>query len=322
MKRLKHPDFYPIFKITGSQRLQGIIIVLLLTGLSLFSATQSIGQTTSWKGTVNTNWSASANWTNGVPTATTDAIIGDAHFTGPYQPNLSSVSTCRSLTIGNETIAAELTTDRVFTIEGDLIIGSNGSLKHTNNSITLKGNWTNNGSYTTSQSSANVVFAGVTQAISGTTTFRKLTVNAGSSVSLQSNITVTANLTVNGTFDPNTYLVTLSGSLFSVNAGATIKVKGATFASNYSINPTINSTGTVDYASSSINQTIAVLSYGTLKISGGMTKSLAGNTTTQSSTSLAGNVNIVAGTLDMGTFTLTGARPPQEEVLPLLMELI
>jgi hypothetical protein len=304
MKKPKHPDFNLNSPWRAIQPIRGIILLLLLTGLTAFSSTKLLGQTTSWKGTVNTNWSSSANWTNGAPTSTMDVIIGDENFTGPYQPNLSGISSCRSLTIGNGAIASELTSDRVLTIEGDLVIGNNGSLKHVSNSITVKGNWTNHGSYTTSQPSATVVLAGSSQSISGSTTFRKLTTDAASSVSLQSNIAVTANFTVNGTFDPNTYLVTLTGSLFSVNAGASIKVKGATFASNFSINPTLSTTSTVDYASSSINQTVATLSYGTLKISGGTTKSLAGNTVLQSSSSLAGNVIIDAGTLHMGTYTL------------------
>ncbi len=100
-------------------------------------------------------------------------------------------------------------------------------------------------------------------------------------------------------------LLHFTGSTFTINALGRIKVYAATFSGNYSIPPTtINARGIVDYASSSVNQTIDALGYGTLTITGGSLKTLAANTTLQSTSNTGGNVNVNAGTLDLGGFTL------------------
>lgn len=259
---------------------------------------------TSWKGTKSTSWSTASNWTSGVPTTAVDAVIGDASFTGSYQPNITAQASCKSLTVGNGTKVCSLLVDKSFTVAGSLVIGANGSVSQSNASISLKGNWTNSGTYSANHVSSTIIMAGTTQSITGITTFKKLTVNAGSTTSLSNNISVTKSFSVSGVFDPTTYLVTLTGSSFSVGAGGTIKVKASALSSNYSLNPTLNVESTVDYASAAINQTVSALSYGTLRISGGLVKTLAANTTMLSSTATTGNINIVAGTLDLSSKTI------------------
>ncbi len=57
-------------------------------------------------------------------------------------------------------------------------------------------------------------------------------------------------------------------------------VRASTFAGNYPLNgaKTFAAASTVDYAATSVNQTVANnLTYGTLRISGGLTKTLSGN---------------------------------------------
>ena len=56
-------------------------LVLLLNAVALNAQT-------SWVGNVSSTWKTASNWTNGVPTSTIDAIIGDANFTGAFQPAL------------------------------------------------------------------------------------------------------------------------------------------------------------------------------------------------------------------------------------------
>jgi len=58
------------------------------------------GQTTSWRGTSSSAWATAANWTNGVPSATVDVIVGDANFTGSFQPSITAAANCKSLTVG------------------------------------------------------------------------------------------------------------------------------------------------------------------------------------------------------------------------------
>lgn len=58
------------------------IITLVVTNL--------VYSQSSWTGVTNTKWKTSSNWTNGVPDQNTDAIIGDANFTGGNQPELDN----------------------------------------------------------------------------------------------------------------------------------------------------------------------------------------------------------------------------------------
>ncbi|MDQ3111541.1 MAG: hypothetical protein M3R17_16765, partial [Bacteroidota bacterium] len=284
-----------------------IKLTLLLSVLLIF--VQSIHAQTSWKGITSTNWRTVSNWTAGVPSSTTDAIIGDANFTGPFQPVLNgSTALCKNLTIGNGTIVSTLSIAKNINIYGDLLIGSNGSILHSTNNrtITVKGNWTNQGTYSATVSNAPVVFSGTAQAITGITVFKSVTVNTGSTVTLASNITVNSALTVSGTLDPATFTVSGTGAL-TVNSNGIILVKAATFAANYGLSGTVtlNGTSTVNYASAAINQNIsAAYSYGYLRVSGGMAKYLIANLPAlNSSSSSTGRIYIDAGTLDMQTFT-------------------
>lgn len=281
-------------------------VILIVLGIGM----QPLTAQTSWTGVTSSNWSTSTNWTNGVPTDNTDAIIGDDFFTGTYQPSLTRVSSCRSLMIGNGAKASTLTSSKSLTVTNTIYIAANGTITHSASKISILGNWINEGIYNATSTTATVVFAGATQVIQGTSTFKKLTINAGSTTTLMASITVANTFTVNGIFDPTSpaYSVTLTGASFIVGAGATIKVNAANFNNNYSIAPTtLNRESIVDYASSTINQTIAVLTYGTLKISGGSTKTLAANITPSASLATSGNVNITAGTLDLTTFTINRA---------------
>ncbi len=269
-------------------------------------------QTTSWKGTSSTAWNTASNWTNGVPSSSVNAIIGDAYFTGANHPSISATATVRDLTIGTDSTVT-LTITKKTTISGNLTIGSHGTLAHNSNSathsITLQGNFTNSGTYSTTSNNATVILAGVTQSIGGshTTSFKKLTINSGSTITLSANVTVTQTLTVDGTLDPNepTYTITLTGATFTLSANSVLKVKASTFAGNYTVNPTANATSTVDYAATTTNQTVSNgFTYGNLTISGGMTKTLAGNLPNLSSSSASGGrLTVTAGTLNLSSYT-------------------
>ncbi|MES2733039.1 MAG: T9SS type A sorting domain-containing protein [Bacteroidota bacterium] len=291
----------------GCNNLLGKRGLLPAIGLCLLSLNNVFAQT-SWKGTTSTSWSNTANWSNGKPTASVDVTIGDASFTGSYQPYISSKASCKSLTLGNATKVSTLTANAKLTVKGTITIGANGTIIHSKGNISTTGNWVKSGVYTATGNNVTVIFAGVTQSLTGAATFKKLTINAGSTTTLGSSITTSKAFTVNGTFDPtDSYLVTLTGATFTVSANATLRVKAATFAANYSTSPSIDRSSTVDYASTTVNQTIANYTYGTLRISGGLVKTLANNTSVSSSSSTSGNVNVAAGTLDLLTYTLNRA---------------
>jgi len=284
-------------------------LVLLVVSLVKFADAQ-----TSWVGATNTKWNTASNWTNGVPTAGIDVIIGDANFTGAYQPALTKKAFCKSLTIGTSTKTSELTVPKNITVLGNITIGSNGTIIHDGvTTIKLNGNWTNSGGYTANNTKCSVVFSGASQSLTGTTTFSCLSTNTGSTLTLSNNITINNKFTVNGTFDPTeAYGVSGTGKLI-VNAGGTIIVKAASYATNYNLSgsTTLDGESSVNYASSTLNQNITnTLTYGYLRISGGLTKSLVGNLPPlNASSATSGRIYVEAGTLDLLTYTANRGTP-------------
>lgn len=270
----------------------------------------SWGQT-SWTGAVSSSWGTAANWTAGVPDQATDAVIGDNNFTGSYQPVISYHAACRSLTLGAGTGAPVLNVNKSFTIAGNLVINAGASMAQKGVTLTVNGNWSNSGSYTTSNQNAKVNLGGVGQTIGGSvvTSFRKLAIGVGSTVTLNSSITVTNTLTVNGTLVPaenaSPYSVLGSPSI-SVSASGILAVTASSFDANYTYNSMVLSAGsTVDYSATQTSQTIkAALSYSTLRISGSGVKTLGGNLSVlNSSTAAAGRIDVTAGTLDLSAYT-------------------
>jgi hypothetical protein len=238
-------------------------------------------QTTSWKGVTSTNWTTASNWTSGVPTSTVDAIIGDANFSGSFQPALNGTANCKNLSVGSGLRSSTLSIANNLTVWGSVSVGSNGTIlaNTSNKTITVNGNWTMQGAYSSSRSSAAVTFSGsVVQTITGSTTFRRLTVSANTTLLLASNITVNNGLTVNGVLNPSAaYLVDGTGTL-TLSSTGTLKVYTSTFNGNYALSgtKTLNKSSTVDYASNTLNQSISSsFTHGKLRISGGGSKSLS-----------------------------------------------
>jgi fibronectin-binding autotransporter adhesin len=207
---------------------------------------QIINAQTSWKGTTSTNWSNTLNWTAGVPTATIDAIIGDGSFTGAFQPVLTATAACKSLTIGTGAKVSTLTVAKNLTVSGNVAIGSNGTILHNVAAITItiKGNWANSGTYSATVATDLVTFSGAAQSLTGATTFQKIGINAGSTLTLANNIVVNANLSVSGTLDPTaSYVVSGLGTL-NLNSGGSILVKAVDFTTNYSLSGAVTISGT------------------------------------------------------------------------------
>ena len=264
---------------------------------------------TSWKGTSNTSWTNSLNWTAGVPTGSVNAILGDASFTGPNQPSIAANASCLNLTLGGSR-ATTLSNSKALTVSGNLLINSGSTLAHGKGAINISGNWTNNGSYSTVTQSL-ATFKGSAQTINGTVTsaFRKVTINAGTIVTFNVSISAAGAFTLNGTLIPAESvnpILSGTGSL-TVNSGATLKVNASTFAGNYTFTPALAGGSIAEYSSAVTAQTVAPLSYSTLTISGGTTKTLSGNITLSAALTSHGNILVNSGTLDLSTFTANRA---------------
>ncbi|MDI1233079.1 MAG: T9SS type A sorting domain-containing protein [bacterium] len=284
----------------------------LILSFVILAGFQNLNGQTSWKGTTSTSWGTSSNWTSGVPTSTIDAIIGNASFTGSFQPTLTATSSCKNLTIGG-TVTSTLTIARNITVSGNITINSNGTIlaNSSNRTITVKGNWTNSGTYNATVTSTKVTFSGVAPTLTGATTFQRLTINSGSTLTLANNISVGNALTVSGTINPTaSYTISGAGSV-TVNSTGILYVYASTYAGNYSISGTksFNGTSTVNYASAVTAQTVSnSITYGILRISGGSTKSLSANLPNLSSSSTAaGKIYIDAGIFNLLNFTANRA---------------
>lgn len=289
---------------TDDKNLIFIIALALLLFIPLISVSQ-----TSWRGTASTAWNNASNWTAGVPNANIDATIGDASFTGPYQPNIGTNATVRNLTI-NSTGTPILSVNKNLTISGNFVINTGATVTQRGVTLTVKGNWTNTGTYTTTHNNARVNFSGASQSVNGSsTTFRRLSIGAGSVVTLNTSIVASNSLAVSGTLTPaenaTPYLVSGGGALV-VDATGILNVTASTFAANYGLTTTLNSGSVVSYSATTANQTIrSDLTYSTLRITGaGRIKSLAANLNAlNSSTAATGRIEVLSGTLDLSTFT-------------------
>ncbi|RYZ33811.1 MAG: hypothetical protein EOP49_35340, partial [Sphingobacteriales bacterium] len=285
-----------------------LLSLALLTGICHLSYSQ-----TSWKGAISTSWNNASNWTNGVPTPTTDAILGDGNFSGSFQPTVNVAASCKSLTVGGAR-ATTVTLTKNLVASGNVTNSSNGTISQPASTLTLSGNWVNNGIYSTTSSSARVIFGGVAQSIGGSavTTFRRIKINTASTVTLANNITVSGTnsyLYVYGVLNPSEspgYTIT-STILFKVFNNGKIKVNASGFTGNYILSGTVNlaAGAIVEYSSTSTNQTISnSFTYSTLIVSGTGVKSLAGNLPSlNSSNSSRGNIFVNSGTLDLLGFT-------------------
>ncbi|HEX4493126.1 MAG TPA: HYR domain-containing protein [Acidimicrobiia bacterium] len=265
--------------------------------------------TCAWSGASSTTWGTAANWNNcanvapqpidsvAIPSTTRDPIAVTTTVAGVDIQNGGLLTSSGSTTL-NDT--------------GDFTIESGGAFTFSAGAISVGGNLTDNGTLTPS-SGTTVTMTGDGSQIGGSVSsvpFRGLTINpgAGGVVSLAKNISFASStggsslLTVSsGTLDLSTFTASVTGSsgtrTFTLSSGATLKVGGASnFPSGFATN-TLSSGSTVDYDAAG-NQTVSnSAAYGTLKISGSGTKTLAGTT------SVAGNLDIEGGTLDLSTFT-------------------
>lgn len=123
-----------------------------------------------WTGTTSTDWNTTTNWCNGtIPTSSTDVVIPS----GGNQPVIGAAAVCNSLTINS---GATL-----------IITGSN--------TLTVSGNWLNNGTFTANSSS--VIFSGAAQTV-GTGPYNNLTLS-GSGSKTTTGVTVNGILSIEGT---------------------------------------------------------------------------------------------------------------------------
>ncbi|MBO3273336.1 Ig-like domain-containing protein [Hymenobacter defluvii] len=173
---------------------------------------------TTWTGGVSTDWFTGGNWTAGVPTSTLDAQI-PAVSSGRYPLIASGLATARALTLNS---TAQLT--------------QNGG------TLTLTGDFVNNGTFTAS-SGQMVLASNALQNVGGSspTRFFHLTVGAAGArlsgpAELQRVLTLNGDLTTNA--QPFTLLSTATATALVVNnAGRVLGTATVQRAIDSSLNP-------------------------------------------------------------------------------------
>jgi len=125
------------------------------------------GTDKTWSGGTSTDWGTASNWSgNTVPTSSTNVTIPSGCT---YYPTVSSGAVAKSVTIN-----------------------SGATLNGGSNTLTVSGNFTNNGTF--NAGTGTIVFDAVAT-VSGTVTFNNLTISK--------NFTPSTNTTINGTFSLN-----------------------------------------------------------------------------------------------------------------------
>ncbi len=120
--------------------------LLLFAILIVASATSSFADTKRWRGGTSDDWSTDSNWSpKGAPEAGDDVIIGDIAVSSSRQPkiNIWGDVTIKSLTIGDNGHAASLfVSANSITINGYVVVGTNGSLENNGTIAYYKGGFT------------------------------------------------------------------------------------------------------------------------------------------------------------------------------------
>ena len=253
-------------------------------------------------------WQAPCNVAGGPVAADTVTISGADTVT------TAGNRACAGITI---TGVLSMANGNVLTVGGNVSGAGTWTTGGGARTISLTGNWSFNG--TSTGNGANATFTGTNaQTLSGkitTGTGTLINNKTGGSLTLGSAITIGTFTNTAGTFDASTYLLTATTPTFTAG---TLRVGGATWASNYSFAVAEPAAGIIEYYAAGA-QTVNDVAYGgSLVISGSGTKTwtlaagrvITGNLTVNSGAGLttAGNQTLgVTGTTSVtGTLTLGG----------------
>src|SRR6185503_8533609 len=155
----------------------------------LSNAYKAFGTTTSWTGASSTAWTNVLNWTNGVPTASVDAVIDNATPGYTQDPTLNAHSlVCATLSIDNAATLNGASGD-TLTVSGDL--NGTGTLHGGSSVFIISGVMTIS---TFSAGTATISLNGSAQSINGFT-FNNLTISSGTT-SFASSIVINGTLLV------------------------------------------------------------------------------------------------------------------------------
>ena len=240
---------------------------------------------------------------------------GTVSISGVFTPGTATAHTVTGSDIafngGSQTVPAftyynvDVLGNGNSSLSGNIVVlnnfsnGSSSTFSAGSNSITVTGNWQNQGTFTPGTGTVN--FSGAAESITGVTNFNNVTVAANDVLTVNDNISAGGNLTVNGTLNPGFDVVVVSGTGTLTGTG-TVKVIRAVgssdFGGQYSISNKTLTNLTVEYASATA-QGADGLSYGTLTINN------SGGVTLSGTAAVGGNINMSSGLLKLSSYDLT-----------------
>ncbi len=239
-----------------------------------------------WLGNTSSDWADPANWTGGVPDSSRNVLITTG---GTWQPLIGTKSACRGIIINP---------GATLTIGGT-------------NTLSVAGDWTNNGTFVTSPT-ATIIFNGETQSIGGSSynAFQNMIVNSSVLTSLSAVAELYGNLTISsGVFDIGQFTINTiqPACTLTVSDGATLKIGASnTLPSGYATHAIGAGSFTEYYGG---NQVVGATTYGNLVLSGSGVKTISGSITVLGNLRITGSAQAflaegtssTANTLILGT---------------------
>jgi hypothetical protein len=176
-------------------------------------ATTPTGGTTTWQSTNSTDWTVASNWSNGVPTATSNAVI-PAKTTGSniVYPILNNPSA--PYNVKNLTLSGTLNSSRALLSIGTATLTIYGDLNQ--NASGLTGSTTGITGVTDPSQNSTIIFAGANQVITGNLSVSDIVI-AGSGTKSVINVLNPTNILVFKPTNPIQGVIVQSASLDNGN---------------------------------------------------------------------------------------------------------
>jgi len=281
--------------VTGATSVSSTLTISSTTGTKTFGdLTINTGGTMSFTAAANIteNGSVTANGTGTISGTAGTWTLQKAGGGGTIGGTAASISLTNATFTTSYTLGTALSTTNLTLSSGTFAAGSNA--------ITIAGNFTNNATFTEGTSAVTMTGAAKTIGGSTATNFYDLTISGTGSVAAGVAMGIDHNLTVSaaGSFNASTFAITGNGTN-TLTVSGTLGAGAATFATNYVSfeTETLNSGSTIDYTGAGAQTVDNTISYLSLAHSGTGTATAGGNLT------IAENLTVSAGTLDLSTFT-------------------
>jgi hypothetical protein len=279
--------------VTGATSVSGTLTISNTTGTKTFGdITINNGGTMSFTAAegITSNGNLTVNGTGTISGTAGTWTFQKAGGGGTIGGSASSISLTNATFTTSYTAGTSISTTNLTLTTGTFDAGSY--------SHTVSGNFVDNATFTASTST--ITMSGAAKTISGSSSpsFYDLTTSGSVTAAVAMGINHVLTVSAGGTFNASTFAITGSGTN-TLTVSGTLGAGAATFATNYVSfeTQTLNAGSTIDYTGAGAQTVDNSISYLSLAHSGTGTATSGGNLT------IAENLTVSAGTLDLSTFT-------------------